>query len=552
MPDFVELTCRFIASVCTKRGCSSASASRVLLLVLSVCLLTSPLYAQTIQVKSSQKIADNTGGFGVTLTDSDQFGIGTAGIGDLDGDGVEDLAVGARQIRNTSTSGVINGTSFATKVDVATNADPRRLSAGDLNGDGKLDLAVANFGAGAGTTVSVFRNTGTSGVIDASTVAAKVDVTTGAGVIRPIIADLDGDGRPDLAAANFTDNDLSVFRNQSALQTTGHVGKATIGAGSEIQLFSIGLTSFGTFTLTGIDLTISDLDTPTGLISNDLDLVLYRSANETFDSSDTQIGLQGTIDIGGTTTISPSATETPSGHTFYIITARMNTVVGEEGHAFKVGVALNGVHTSAGNEGAAIPASESNTVTFEVVADHWEFTSQPTNTTHLELLSPRPFLEARDQHGNRDKDFSGIVTLSVSPSSTLSKTDFTAVEGSVFIDSLTVSGGGDGRTLTATGLRLTGTSASFDVAKADATVTLNNLDAKADGNPKIGGATTDPPGLAVVFSHDDFGVPLAGPPIDPGAYGVAATVNDPNYQGKKNGQGAGGHHPSVFAGDQAS
>ena len=59
------------------------------------CLVAWPLAAQTIQVKSSQKIADNTGGFGVTLTDSEFFGSGMATVGDLDNDGVEDLAVGA-------------------------------------------------------------------------------------------------------------------------------------------------------------------------------------------------------------------------------------------------------------------------------------------------------------------------------------------------------------------------------------------------------------------------------------------------------------------------
>ncbi len=47
-------------------------------------------------IKSNQKIADNTGGFSVTLTDSDGFGNSVAPVGDLDNDGVEDLAVGAR------------------------------------------------------------------------------------------------------------------------------------------------------------------------------------------------------------------------------------------------------------------------------------------------------------------------------------------------------------------------------------------------------------------------------------------------------------------------
>ena len=46
-------------------------------------------------VKSSTKIASGTGG-GPTLADGDSFGTSVAGLGDLDGDGVSDLAVGAQ------------------------------------------------------------------------------------------------------------------------------------------------------------------------------------------------------------------------------------------------------------------------------------------------------------------------------------------------------------------------------------------------------------------------------------------------------------------------
>ena len=45
-------------------------------------------------VKSSQKIASGIGG-GPTLANSDYFGSSVASLGDLDGDGVTDLAVGA-------------------------------------------------------------------------------------------------------------------------------------------------------------------------------------------------------------------------------------------------------------------------------------------------------------------------------------------------------------------------------------------------------------------------------------------------------------------------
>jgi hypothetical protein len=49
------------------------------------------------KVKSQQKIADGAGGFKGNLSDGDQFGSAVAGLGDLDGDGINDLAVGADQ-----------------------------------------------------------------------------------------------------------------------------------------------------------------------------------------------------------------------------------------------------------------------------------------------------------------------------------------------------------------------------------------------------------------------------------------------------------------------
>ncbi len=55
----------------------------------------SDAWAQPGWVLSHQKISDTEGGFTGTLNDMDLFGWSAASLGDLDGDGVGDLAVGA-------------------------------------------------------------------------------------------------------------------------------------------------------------------------------------------------------------------------------------------------------------------------------------------------------------------------------------------------------------------------------------------------------------------------------------------------------------------------
>ena len=151
-------------------------------------------------------------------------------IGDLDGDGKPDLAVAnyasdtVSVLRNTGTIGSV---SFAAKVDFTTDSTPSSVAIGDLDGDGKPDLAVANYYS---NTVSVFRNTGTIGSVS---FASKVDYTTGYNPCSVVIGDVDGDGKPDLAVAVFAgDNTVSVFRNTGTSGSISFAAKVDLTAGS--------------------------------------------------------------------------------------------------------------------------------------------------------------------------------------------------------------------------------------------------------------------------------------------------------------------------------
>ena len=109
----------------------------------------------------------------------------------------------------------IDASTFAPKVDFTTGTNPRYLRLGDMDGDGKSDLLMANSGD---NTLSVFRNTGSSGTIS---FASKVDLTSHGGATGVGVGDFDGDGELDLTVSGGGgSNEVSVFRNTS---TTGNL-----------------------------------------------------------------------------------------------------------------------------------------------------------------------------------------------------------------------------------------------------------------------------------------------------------------------------------------
>jgi hypothetical protein len=119
-----------------------------------------------------QRIADDGGGFDGDLDDDDRFGSAVADIGDINGDGVRDLAVGAPNdddgsdnagaiwILMMNADGRVGGrqkiSQTAGRLDGSLSADDNFGAAitgiGDLDGDGTPDLAVGAPGGDDGGT----------------------------------------------------------------------------------------------------------------------------------------------------------------------------------------------------------------------------------------------------------------------------------------------------------------------------------------------------------------------------------------------------------------
>jgi hypothetical protein len=114
---------------------------------------------------------------------------------------------------------------------------PQGLAVGDLNGDGRLDIAVANNNS---NNVSVLLGSGSNGTVGflqalGSPFPTANGPTAANGPTNIAIGDVNGDGKPDLATANDSSSNSSVFLGNG-------FGRFVHIAGSP---FSTGLTTLG-------------------------------------------------------------------------------------------------------------------------------------------------------------------------------------------------------------------------------------------------------------------------------------------------------------------
>jgi hypothetical protein len=119
---------------------------------------------------------------------------------------------------------------FATQQTFATGTGPHGVAAADLNADGKIDLVVTNQQS---ASVSVLLNSGTPGSTTAAFATQQL-FTVGTNPTSVAIADLDGDGKPDLIVTNASSGTISVLRNTTAPGATTPVFAAqqTFATGS--------------------------------------------------------------------------------------------------------------------------------------------------------------------------------------------------------------------------------------------------------------------------------------------------------------------------------
>ncbi|MFN7602847.1 MAG: FG-GAP-like repeat-containing protein, partial [Bacteroidota bacterium] len=149
---------------------------------------------------------------------------------DFDADGYADVIALTPSTNNYSVfrnnkAPRINSSSFAVRVDVATGINPLKIYTGDFDSDGKLDFVV-HYGTGANAaTVSVFHNQSTPGSI----IFNRVDLANPdpQPVARLTVADLDGDGKPEIVTTHESANRFSIFKN---IHTTGPLTTASFAS----------------------------------------------------------------------------------------------------------------------------------------------------------------------------------------------------------------------------------------------------------------------------------------------------------------------------------
>lgn len=219
-------------------------------------IVTSAAAGKLYIFKNTSSAGNITLGTAISYTTSDSLGWGPNKIAvvDLDGDGKLDLAIAnAREknlvlYQNTSTPGSISFSKVASFYCGPWNTTG--VAAGDIDGDGKPDLAVSttdlptlNFSNTY--PILAFRNTSTPGSFS---LASPVSYPVGYSSYTVTIADMNGDGKPDLVTSDPANRTINVLINQAQPPSAPHLSFFTPSSGKTGDTIRVHGTALATIT----------------------------------------------------------------------------------------------------------------------------------------------------------------------------------------------------------------------------------------------------------------------------------------------------------------
>jgi PKD repeat protein len=135
---------------------------------------------------------------------------------DINGDGKPDLIVANQDSGNfgvllNTTPAFASTPTFSAMRTFSAQTTVRALAVADINGDGKLDVAVSNY---ASNSISVFLNT-TPDLAAVPTFTPATNYSAGQNPYHVDFADINGDGKPDIIEPNYFSNSIGILLNNT-------------------------------------------------------------------------------------------------------------------------------------------------------------------------------------------------------------------------------------------------------------------------------------------------------------------------------------------------